>query len=307
MRLIKFNLLLLSFTIVINCSNSSERKIQSSAKKSLKATGYNLSNPDVTIILPDILHEISGITAIDSVTVACIQDEKGIVLIYDLSENEITKRLAFNMDGDYEGIAWVGNRIYILRSDGVLLTLENYGSTVLLKDIAPTGIPAMNNEGLCYDRQNHRLLIAPKENFDKEDVKKNRRPVYGFDMTAGKLIGVPVYNFSLSAVKKFAAASKAIPKEKDKKKKENKEPDIEFKPSDLGIHPLTKELFVLSGAEHLLFVFDSGGTIEYIEKLDRDIFNMPEGITFLNNGDMFISNEGQNGKATLLRFNYKRN
>ena len=57
----------------------------------------------------------------------------------------------------------------------------------------------------------------------------------------------------------------------------------------------------------MLFVFDMNGTIEYMEKLNPDIFNQPEGITFLKNGDMLISNEGQNKNPTLLRFNYNRN
>jgi hypothetical protein len=42
-----------------------------------------------------------------------------------------------------------------------------------------------------------------------------------------------------------------------------------------------------------------------MEKLNPELFNQPEGIAFLNNGDMLISNEGGPGNATLLRFNYK--
>jgi hypothetical protein len=48
------------------------------------------------------------------------------------------------------------------------------------------------------------------------------------------------------------------------------------------------------------------GTIEYIEKLNPDVFNMPEGIAFFGNGDMLISNEGRINPPTILRFNYKR-
>ncbi len=58
--------------------------------------------------------------------------------------------------------------------------------------------------------------------------------------------------------------------------------------------------------ENMLFIISSNGAIEHIEKLDKDIFNMPEGITFFDNGDMLISNEGQNKVATLLRFNYRQ-
>ena len=47
-------------------------------------TGYKIDAPDVSIILPDTLHEISGLTTINSTSVACIQDEYGIIFIYDV-------------------------------------------------------------------------------------------------------------------------------------------------------------------------------------------------------------------------------
>ena len=58
--------------------------------------------------------------------------------------------------------------------------------------------------------------------------------------------------------------------------------------------------------ERLLFVFNINGEIEYIEKLDPDLFSQPEGITFMKNGDMLISNDVKDNKPALLRFNYIR-
>jgi hypothetical protein len=55
----------------------------------------------------------------------------------------------------------------------------------------------------------------------------------------------------------------------------------------------------------MLFVFDPLGQILHIEKLDPIVFNKPEGIAFSARGDMFVTNEGQNKKPTLLRFNIK--
>lgn len=304
-KLIYSPLLAVFYMIIISCSNSPDNKNLSSDNKSVRATGYNLSHPDEIIILPAILNEISGITAIDSSSIECIQDENGIIFDFDLLKNEIINKLVFSMDGDYEGIARVGDTTYILRSDGVLFKILNDGSSVLKTDLISTGIPAGNSEGLCYDNLNNRLLIAPKDNLDKASEKKEKRPIYGFDLQSGKLISAPVLDFDLPVIKKFAVDNKVIPREKNKKKNKKNEPDIEFRPSEIGIQPLTNKVFILSGMEHMLFVFDSAGTIEFMEKLNPEIFNMPEGITFLKNGDMFISNEGKNHKATLLRFNYK--
>ena len=93
---------------------------------------------------------------------------------------------------------------------------------------------------------------------------------------------------------------------KNGKKGDKKEIDIEFRPSEIGINPVTNKLYVLSGMERLLFVFNMDGEIEYIEKLDQDLFPQPEGITFMKNGDMLISNDVKNNKPALLRFNYIR-
>jgi hypothetical protein len=48
------------------------------------------------------------------------------------------------------------------------------------------------------------------------------------------------------------------------------------------------------------------GSIEHIELLDPTMFNKAEGITFYDNGDMLITNEGQDKKPTLLYFKYRQ-
>ena len=55
----------------------------------------------------------------------------------------------------------------------------------------------------------------------------------------------------------------------------------------------------------MLYVFDMNGKIQYLQKLDSKLFPQPEGIAFMNNGDLLISNEGRKDLATIVRFNYK--
>ncbi|HBC77225.1 MAG TPA: hypothetical protein DCZ51_01275, partial [Bacteroidales bacterium] len=54
-----------------------------------RVAGYNFKSPDARVVLPYILHEISGINFVDSSTLVCIQDEKGILFFYDILRNEI--------------------------------------------------------------------------------------------------------------------------------------------------------------------------------------------------------------------------
>ncbi len=43
-----------------------------------------------------------------------------------------------------------------------------------------------------------------------------------------------------------------------------------------------------------------------IKQLDKKTFRQPEGICFDPEGNLFISNEGQGGKANILIFKYLR-
>ena len=284
------------------CNYQSDKSIN----KTVVAINYNLSEPDKIYILPNALKEVSGIAEADASSIACIQDEKGIVFIYDLVKEQVKKEYPFHNSGDFEGIARVDKTIYILRSDGILFGIENYESAASATKSYATGIPAKDNEGLCFDRQGNRLLIAPKNNYTTDSHKKNNRMIYAFDLKSKKMIETPAFVFDLKKIKKFASENKIkVPMKKDNKG-DKKEIDIEFRPSEIAIHPLTNKLYVLSGMERLLFVFNMNGEIEYIQKLDPDLFSQPEGITFMNNGDMLISNDVKNNKPALLRFNYIR-
>ena len=275
--------------------------------KPVVAINYNLSNPDKIYALPNALKEISGLTAVDASSVACIQDEKGILYIYDLLQEGIKIQYNFYNSGDYEGIAKVDKTVYVLRSDGTLFGITNFETAKFTVSTYSTGIPGKDNEGLCFDQKANRLLIAPKIASVKEPDNKDKRYIFSFDLKSKKLTGKPLYIFDLSVIRDFAMENKIKVPMKDGKKGHKNIPDIEFRPSAIGIHPFTNKLFVLSGMEHILFVFNTNGNIEYIEKLDPGLFIQPEGITFLRNGDMLISNEGQDKKATIVRFNYIKN
>ena len=150
-KMIASFLLFMFFIDVLSCSSPAEEKKPEANDNNIKLTGYNLSIPDNTIQLPDILHEISGIVLIDESSVACIQDEYGVIFIFDLLENEIKDQHIFYGNGDYEGIARADKTFYVLRSDGILFEFTDNDSSDTESKIYSTGIPASENEGRCYD------------------------------------------------------------------------------------------------------------------------------------------------------------
>lgn len=269
-----------------------------------KGIEYDLSAPDKVYSLPATLYEVSGIAEIDASTIACVQDENGIVFIHDFVKNETVRHIVFGSAGDYEDIARVGNTLYILRSDEALVEISNFNDKNFIRKSYLVNIPGKDCEGLCYDKKNNRLLFAPKEISDNNPENKGKRFIYGIDLKTKALIKGPVLRFDIREIEKFAVENKIKVPMKGKKG-ENEEPDIKLRISALGIHPVTNRIFVISGPERMLYVFDMNGKIQYLRKLDNKQFPQPEGITFLKNGDMLISNEGTKDLATIVRFNYK--
>jgi len=283
---------ILVFLVLVQCKNGpgSEKKIN----------GYNFASPESSIILPAVLREVSGIIMTEPGILACVQDENGIVYFYDLEMKKITKQINFGQNGDYEGIALAGDTVYVLRSDGLVYAIEDFRSDNFKVVSYKTEIPSKDNEGICYDSLNNRLLIACKGKTGKGDLSKDERYIFGFDLATGRLSRDPVYSFDMKELLDFAAV-KEIRLPMRGKKKGPPEPYLNFHSSAIGINPLTNMLYILSADDFMLLVFDQGGRISRMIMLNRGLFNQPEGITFRNNGDMIISNEGMEKGPGSLR------
>jgi len=202
------------------------------------------------------------------------------------------------MEGDYEDLERAGGTLYVIRSDELLIEISNFVSEDFEVTPYPAKVPGSNIEALCYDRNNDRLLITPRDVSNDEDA----RFIYAFNRTTNKILEEPVISLGIKQIENFAIDNDVKVPMKGKKGK--KKPDINLKISAMAINPVTHKLFVLDGPERLLLVFDLNGKIEWLERLDKDLFPQAEGITFLVNGDMIISNEGRGKEATLLRFSY---
>lgn len=289
-----------SFLLVIFC-------ITGFASFSQDVFPYNLKQADQKIILPAELREVSGLTIVDSKTLACVQDEEGIVFIYDLKNQEIKHKIHFAGPGDYEGIAVTGKDLFVLRSDATLFHIHNYQASKWSLDSIQTGIPNKDNEGLCFDPKNNRLLIGSKSKIAKGAEFKNLRTIYTFDLKQNKLKPEPLYTYDINSIKNFATQKHIeLPSKPNKKNPNEEEPALKFQLSAIYIHPESKLLYVLSASDYYLFVFNPEGEIMHLEVLDPQLFNKAEGIAIMQNGDLYISNEGQSGDPKILLFKAKK-
>lgn len=238
--------------------------------------------------LPSELREVSGIAWLDKDRIAAVQDEDGIIFIYDLEKKSIVKKIVFAGGGDYEGLALAGQDAFVLRSDGVIFEIKNYDSEDRKVVTYKTGFNDENNmETLEFDKVNNRLLVAPKDHDSDSDRIKG---IYTFSLDDKKLRPKPDFTIDLG----------------DKKLKRFRENDLwkTFRPSDLAIHPKTKEIYVLEGAKPKLLILDASGTVQNTYTFGKSLFPQPEGITFAPDGTLYIASEGKkhgSGSITELK------
>ena len=248
---------------------------------------YNLDNPDEKYTLPGSLEEVSGISYMEDGRVACVEDERGIIYIFDPLKGEVTHKNVFGEDGDYEDIAIVGKSAYVLRYDGVIFEVEDFESGESRVEIYTTALSKKNDtEGLAYDRQTHSLLIACKESpsLRKGEDYGDQEAIYRFDLQSKDLFKTPHFLFDLSRTGS------------------NKDQGVEFHASGISINPVNDEVYIISTRVKLLIVLNREGKVLALQDLNKKVFRQPEGICFSPSGDLYISNEGREKKANILKF-----
>lgn len=265
---------------------------------------YDLDHPDHRWLLPSSLKEISDISVLSDSEVACVEDERGIVYVYDLDASRVTDTVHFGSKGDYEGLAVVNSTVFVLRSDGRLFELSSLKRhpSVQTYDLH---LPIAESEGLCFDATHNRLLIAPKSR-NQGAFGKDIRPIFAFTLPQRAVSSSPALEINVRDIRRFAKLHDLpVPRQLDKEKN-RMHSVLRFVPSAIAVHPISREIFVLSSVDHLLVSCTSRGLITGYTLLDAGLFRQPEGLAFLRNGDLLISNEGAGKEATLLLFRCKQ-
>jgi uncharacterized protein YjiK len=269
---------------------------------------YDLGAPSSKYILPEGLTEISGISYYSPDKIACIQDEKGFIYLYDVISKKIASTCKFGNSGDYEDIAVIGNTAYVLRSDGVIFEVIDFINSKRSINKISTSLSGRNDtEGLAFDSAMHALWIVCKgaPSINSEDYGDGSKAVYQFDLSVKKVSAIPIFRINLAG----------FPDQKETKwfKKQSVglgkalkllEEDWNFQPSGIAIHPVENDIYIISHIGKLLLVLDRKGKIRSVSQLDPKIFRQPEGICFSPDGDLFISNEGDGGRGNILKFKY---
>lgn len=214
-------------------------------------------------------------------------DETGKLFYLDRDTKEIMHRVLFAGKGDFEDIALVGTMPYVLRSDGTLFRVNTDSSSGAVKGEDLGSLPIKGKvdfETLYHDSSRNALVLLCKNcNMDNKATVS----AFAYYLDGRGFSPDPIYRINAKLVDSLA------PKETSK-----------LQPSAARIHPKLNKLFIISSAANLLVVSDLDGNVESVFRLSPKLFPQPEGLTFNRSGDMYISNEGVTGKATIHRFTY---
>lgn len=258
---------------------------------------YQLTDPDTIYFLPPALYEVSALSVYRPGELVMLEDERGIFYVFDLAKGEVIYQQRFAKDDDYEGIEVVGEYLYALKSDGDVFEVSNYNSDSLQTQKFETILREANDtEGMGYDAVNNQLLIACKAiPYLKEKAYKGHKAIYAFDLAADSMIAEPVLLIEKDAIKKYFEAQLTEGQEWQDDK-------ITFNPSAIAIHPILDEIYILASSGKMLISVNRKGEILKAFHLDPRLFKHPEGMCFLPDGTLFISNEGDAGRPDLLKF-----
>ena len=243
--------------------------------------GYDETKKEVLVLDKQLL-EISGMFFMKDGRIAVNNDEYG--RIYFLNPKDGSYDIfKFGSKADYEDIVQVDSMFYILESKGNLHRVKGTDVTTYQEFNFPK--KKIEFESLYYDKKINKLVLVSKDhNAERPGILS-----YSFDL-ATETYSDSVHYF-IPMKKIFFALKDNL---------------AECKPSAAAVHPVTGKIFMIASIGQVILQCTPDGQVEQGYEINPSQFPQPEGITFAPNGDMYISNEGLNGKATLFKFPYQK-
>jgi hypothetical protein len=297
-------LLVMSCYCLVSCLSDAQKSLNI-ISMSADQFPYDFQKPILDLKLAKSLKEISGICFNDGNLLA-IQDEAGILYELSTKTGEVIKERAFGHDHDYEGIALAAEQLYVLRADGTILALKNWQDLPTVDSFdTPLGVDN-DAEGLCYEASTNSLLIACKGHANIDGTNdSNRRSIFRFSLATHQLNPKPAYIIHREAIAKYLAAQnpEAEGVAKMLKKLVEKTEELFIGPSDIAIHPMSKDIYIPASRGNCLLVLDAvSGAIKHCVYLSPEQFRQPEGICFDAQGRLYLASEGDGKKAKLFAF-----
>lgn len=240
--------------------------------------------------LPGKLREISGLALTADQRLLAITDEEAIVYEIDYDNGGLVKAFALGeptLRGDFEGIAVVGDVIWLMTSDGDLIaTREASDGERVSFTRYETGLGRYCElEGLGQDAQQQTLFLGCKETKKKRDKLK--------------IFEVSVANRPPARTAAVTFSEQALADKVGKK---------HMRPSALAIDAMSGNRVMLA-ANHraLITLAPDGELIDAIILPGHGRHKQAEGLEITRDGRLLIADEGGNGRGRLAVYRWTGN
>lgn len=247
---------------------------------------YDMNNPDI-FYLWDVLHEVSGITFSENETdrLYAVEDETGTLYRFQLHSKDLGE-IKFAKKGDYEGLAVSRGRVIVMRSDGKLYSFKEPGEftgSLAGVDEWKGLVPKAEYESLAALPDGSVFLLCKECDVDKKTGRTSGYKLLLDD--SGRMSKVAEFSIDHKQIDHFVSLD-----------------GKDFRPSALSRNPLTGEWYILSSVNKMLVITDEQFQVREAYPLDPKIYNQPEGLTFDDSGNLYVSNEGGDltNKGTIL-------
>jgi uncharacterized protein YjiK len=258
---------------------------------------YGLSGPPAwRVTLPAELREVSGLAVTADGRLFAHGDEEAVIYQLEPRTGKTVKRFGLEpgagvpdlgkkskdgrVAGDFEDIAIVGDRFFLVTSNAVLLEFSEGATGARVPFTAhTTGLgDTCEVEGLAHDTASGALLMLCKEMRQK--AARDRVEIHAWSLAERRLHPEPRLTVPYSELSR-ATGVRA------------------FNGSALAFTPGGRSLALIAGPQRAFAEITLEGRAVGGGRLDRAGLPQPEGIAFLPDGTLLISSEGGRGEATM--------
>lgn len=244
---------------------------------------YDLQRRSSRFDLPGRLEEVSGLAATPDGRLLAHDDERAVIHVIDPAEEEVGARFSLGdppVRGDFEGIALVGERVFLVTSRGILYEFrEMPDRREAPYRVTDTELGAhCEIEGLDYDPADHALLFACKVSApDRGTIVVHRVPVVASQR------GLP-------------------PLVVDREQLPGHGLSRDFAPSAVAIDPAAGTIVLLSASPPALLEVDRTGRVLAGTALSPERHRQPEGLAFGTDGTLYVADEGDGRDARVTAY-----
>lgn len=258
------------------------------SKSGRSPAGFDLAKSH-KITLQDDMEEISGLQWVGEDQLWAIEDESSVIYSLDPQTGKILKKRKFAKNKDIEDLLELDDVAWVLQSNGTLYQVVS----PMAKDVKSVEYPfpikeKRDMEAIVASGKQPSLYVFCK--VCQWDLGPQQASIFRFDLTTMSYDSLPFATLKRAEIQRFLPDKTAKP--------------LDIQPSAAAFHPIEERYYIISSTGKWLLTTDRDFRPEEVYQLDPRIFKQPEGITFDPKGNMYISNEAQDGEPNLLIFDY---